>query len=75
MTNIIMHSDEWQNGFEAGMVYALMLSRCPYMTGLYHSINEEDLFLFASQMGYETSWKLMKHGLTAIEFTLRDVEL
>ena len=68
---MIPHNEEWQAGFETGAAYAMMVAGCSQILGVYHSRNEEDLFLFASQFGYECFWKPMMNGFSQIEFVRR----
>lgn len=69
---LLNKSEEWQRGFAAGLAYILMLQQCPYVCGTYDSMEEEQLFLFAHQLGYDVEWVPMKGGKSEISFTLSD---
>lgn len=69
MMFLLRRSEDWVRGFEAGIAYALMLQQCPLISGIYSSQSEEQLFLFAHQLGYTFRWKPLSDGKSAIEFT------
>lgn len=70
--DVILDKDrKWQEGFEVGIVFLLMLQRCPELQGTYASINEEQLFLFASQLEYDVEWKKRSNGKTWMRFRYR----
>lgn len=57
-TDVLLDKNEkWQEGFEAGIAFLLMIQKCPKIQGVYASISTEQLFLFAHQLGYEFEWK------------------
>lgn len=71
-TTFLSQSPVWQRGFLTGMAYTLMAQQCPLISGIYAAEEEEQLFLFSSQMGYTTEWKHMGKGKTKITFQLID---
>lgn len=71
-TDVILDkSSKWQEGFEAGIAFLLMLQKCPDLQGTYASLTEEQLFLFASQLGYDVDWMKKANGRTWMRFRYR----
>lgn len=69
-TDLLSSDLKWMRGFEAGVVFTLMSNGCPFIKGNYANDNEEQLFVFAHQLGYAFQWTRLTDGSTAIEFTL-----
>jgi hypothetical protein len=65
---------EWLRGFEIGVVYILMAHRTPVIAGNYCNLNQEQLFLMASQFGYKADWQPEHEGYTPMVFILKDDE-
>lgn len=67
-TTLLSTAAEWRRGFLAGLVFLLMKQQYPIISGVYDSADEEQLFLFASQHGYDVDWKAIGGGHTEIVF-------
>jgi hypothetical protein len=55
-SSLLPHSREWDEGFEVGLVYALMAMDCVVIEGKYYNVNDEQLHVMAQQMGYDVEW-------------------
>ena len=68
-SHFLHHSPDWQGGWECGVVYALMANRVPYIKGIYQSVQDEQLLVFASNLGYTVQFKRLDPKRTMMEFT------
>lgn len=73
--DILDHPREWWEGFEAGLVYVLMVHQYPVIKGECARNNEEQLFLMARQSGYNWEWHpLPGNEKTDVTFVLVNQE-
>lgn len=68
---VLSKDPAFQRGFAAGVLYVLMVEQCPTIIGEYAAMDDEQLLLMASRLGYCAERTGQRGTMCSLRFDLR----